>query len=308
MIFSKSWQRWILVVVAVATVSSVASASAIGNDHNEYIYACADMGNSGKIRLVSTASDCKIGETALSWVSGTPNGIVGPEGPHGVQGDQGPSGAQGPEGAVGPEGTEGPTGPAGLQGETGSQGPQGETGPQGLLGPLGPQGAEGPQGIPGSLLLAGQRCSTNEYVVGFDSNGEIICGGLTGTLTTQYGSSIPLDPAEGTSLSGADLTGVDLSYRMLVEMNFNGSDLTGANLSASIFSGSTFENAVMREINADTANFKVVDFTGADLTGARNMDTAVIVGVTWSGTTCPDGVSSDDAGGTCEGHLIPEFP
>lgn len=71
-------------------------------------------------------------------------------------------------------------------------------------------------------------------------------------------------------------------------------DLSGARLGGSVLTG--------------------VDLTGADLTGAdlrgALLDAAVLDDVTWAGTTCPDGVNSDDTAradgaGTCLGHLLP---
>lgn len=42
------------------------------------------------------------------------------------------------------------------------------------------------------------------------------------------------------------------------------------------------------------------DFSGTDLSGAD------VSGVRWGDATCPDGTSSDEHGGTCEGHLDPQ--
>ncbi len=77
----------------------------------------------------------------------------------------------------------------------------------------------------------------------------------------------PLVSIRGADLAGSDLSGVDL----------RNVDLTGAIL--------------------DEA-----DLTGADLEGAILYD-ASLTDVIWSGTTCPDGTSSDDAAGSCENHL-----
>ena len=41
------------------------------------------------------------------------------------------------------------------------------------------------------------------------------------------------------------------------------------------------------------ANFTNASLVGADLTNAN------LTSVTWSNTTCPSGVNSDDAGGAC---------
>ena len=37
-------------------------------------------------------------------------------------------------------------------------------------------GPPGPPGPPGNLELAGKACPQGEFVVGFDANGDIICG------------------------------------------------------------------------------------------------------------------------------------
>ena len=71
----------------------------------------------GTLRVVDSASSqCKSGETALSW------NTAGPPGPKGDAGPQGPTGNQGPQGQQGPTG---PTGAIGLQGQQGPQGPEG---------------------------------------------------------------------------------------------------------------------------------------------------------------------------------------
>ncbi|MGH2513541.1 MAG: pentapeptide repeat-containing protein, partial [Candidatus Limnocylindrales bacterium] len=66
-------------------------------------------------------------------------------------------------------------------------------------------------------------------------------------------------------------------------------NLTGANLRAATLTG---------------ANLAKANLTGADLTGAR-LTGANVSGIVWSATSCPDGTSSNDHGGTCIGHLTP---
>jgi hypothetical protein len=131
----------------VAT-SGVAAAAIPGGD--DPIQACYHT-QSGDLRIVSTASDCRKPEQAIAWNK------TGPVGPKGDKGDLGPIGPQGPKGDTGPQGPQGETGPQGLKGDTGAQGPQGETGPQGLkgdTGPQGPQGERGPQGPTGPQQAA----------------------------------------------------------------------------------------------------------------------------------------------------------
>jgi len=74
------------------------------------------------------------------------------------------------------------------------------------------------------------------------------------------------------NLSGDDLTGVDLGGADLSDASFAGANLTNANLSGATVSGA--------------------DFTGA----------------IWSGTTCPDGTSSGDDGGTCANNINDQPP
>jgi hypothetical protein len=60
--------------------------------------------------------------------------------------------------------------------------------------------------------------------------------------------------------------------------------------------------ANLRDADLHGARLDGADLSGADLTGA-NLSGASIVGVLWRGTTCPDGIVSDNAGNTCAGHL-----
>jgi len=74
--------------------------------------------STGGIRIVDAAStNCKSGETSLTW---NQQGNTGPQGPVGPQGATGPAGPQGATGAIGPQGAQGPTGPQGPQGPAGN--------------------------------------------------------------------------------------------------------------------------------------------------------------------------------------------
>lgn len=92
-------------------------------------------------------------------------------------------------------------------------------------------------------------------------------------------------------LSGANFSGVLAGN----STQFNNSNLTGAN----------FANANLSQVNTDFdgANLTNVNFTGANLIGVINMSTAIINGIIWSNTTCPDGTNSNGNGVTCVGHL-----
>lgn len=88
-----------------------------------------------------------------------------------------------------------------------------------------------------------------------------------GIVGFAWAANPPTPPPPSIDLSHVNLTGADLRDAVL-----DGADLTGANLT-------------------DT------DLRGASMKGARLKD------VIWHATTCPDGVNSDSAGGTCLGHL-----
>ena len=143
--------RALLLVGGAAIAASAAVAYAAIPSASGVINACyRDNGNdSGQVRIVDGADDCRNNEKHISWNQ------VGPQGPKGDKGDKGDTGATGATGATGPQGPQGERGPQGLQGETGPQGPQGERGPQGETGatgqqgPAGATGPQGPQGPPG---------------------------------------------------------------------------------------------------------------------------------------------------------------
>jgi hypothetical protein len=154
-----------------------------------------------------------------------PQGDTGATGPVGPQGDVGPAGPQGDTGAtgpVGPQGDTGATGPVGPQGDVGPAGPQGDTGATGPVGPqgdVGPAGAQGPSGESGLLVVAGQSCDT--FVRGFNSDGTLICAGVTlsisgpenvseGSVTSPYTLNL-LDARNIARPAGTDIA-VDVTY------------------------------------------------------------------------------------------------
>lgn len=69
-------------------------------------------------------------------------------------------------------------------------GPQGEPGPPGADGD---DGVAGMQGVPGNLALAGQSCTTGQFLVGFDANGDITCDSFAGDMLTVKGNTITRD-------------------------------------------------------------------------------------------------------------------
>jgi hypothetical protein len=109
------------------------------------------------------------------------------------------------------------------------------------------------------------------------------------------GCQIETFPNEGAWLCP---DGANLEEAQLFECDLSHADLEGTNLRGALLSLAILSSAFL---------------TGADLTGANLseatlqgafMDNVDVSGVTWDGTTCPDGTNSDDDGLTCCGHLI----
>jgi hypothetical protein len=71
-------------------------------------------------------------------------------------------------------------------------------------------------------------------------------------------------------------------------------DLRGGQLTSGVLSG-----AELRKANLAGMTIEDMDLRGTYL------GDAVVTGVKWIRTTCPDGVHSGNAGGTCAGHLKP---
>jgi len=118
-------------------------------DSTGVIYGCYTK-STGTIRIIDrSVTNCKTGETSISWNQAGVQGPTGSQGPQGAQGPQGPqgdtgaAGSQGSQGPQGPQGDTGATGATGATGSTGAQGPQGATGATGATGPAGPAGAAG---------------------------------------------------------------------------------------------------------------------------------------------------------------------
>jgi uncharacterized protein YjbI with pentapeptide repeats len=111
----------------------------------------------------------------------------------------------------------------------------------------------------------------------------------------------------GADLSGASLAGMNLSDMVLIGITLSNADLTGANLARANLFGAHLEAANLAGTDLTQANLYATRLTGANLTGANltgaNTASALVEGVQWQNTTCPDGTNSDTNGGTCVGHL-----
>jgi hypothetical protein len=105
-------------ILAAMTIGVGAAAATIPGDDG-VISGCYSK-SGGALRVIdSSVTNCKQGETSLSW---SRQGVPGPVGPQGPEGPAGAQGAPGPAGPAGPAGPEGPQGSAGPQGEPGADG------------------------------------------------------------------------------------------------------------------------------------------------------------------------------------------
>lgn len=132
----RSVQWLVLAGAALAVVGGVAYAAI--PDSNGVIHGCYKRtggnqngnnsgnnngsGESGALRVVDSASECKKNELAIFWNQ------RGPKGEQGIQGIQGIKGETGLQGVPGNPGAQGVPGDPGAQGVPGSPGPQGPPG------------------------------------------------------------------------------------------------------------------------------------------------------------------------------------
>ncbi len=95
-------------------------------------------------------------------------------------------------------------------------------------------------------------------------------------------------------LSGANLTGTDLTTAFLYGNNLSSATLTNADLIAARLYRNDLSSATLTNADLTGAELHRNDLSGANLTGA-DFTAAHFHGNTWSDTTCPDGTNSDDA-------------
>lgn len=167
----------------------------------------------------------------------------------------------------------------------------GQPGPQGPKGDKGDTGAPGPAGT-----VVVSSCAPGEIVTGVGADGKVSCEIPHGTRVCEQ----PLAISEYDDLSdcnftyaamaNADPTHVSIDIMNTVMKNAN---LTRANLENQLFLG----------VDLTDANLTEADLTNSNLIGAIGIDSAILTGVIWNNTTCPDSSNSDNNGGTCFGHL-----
>lgn len=111
--------------------------------------------------------------------------------------------------------------------------------------------------------------------------------------------------------SGAyNLSNLNLSGGYFVNLNLAGASFNDANMSGGNFSGANLNGANLTDANFSNTNLSDANLTNANLTqtnlkGATGLSTAILTGVIWSKTTCPDNTTSSQDGGSCLNNLIP---
>ena len=85
-------------------------------------------------------------------------------------------------------------------------------------------------------------------------------------------------------------------------INFQAANLKYANFTDAFLHSSNFSSANLIGADLSRSELHESDMSYADLTGAKLSD-AVLTGINWNYTTCPDGTNSNDNGNTCENNL-----
>ena len=140
-----------------------------------------------------------------------------------------------------------------------------------------------------------------DIVVGADNPGAHFQGA---NLANAFLPSVNLDGANlqradgsGGNFRGTQLQSTNMQQGSYENADFTGADLHGSNLQHADFTGANLTDANLNGVNLQAANLTGANLTGASLVGAN------LNKVTWSNTTCPDGMNSDLVGDTCRGDL-----
>ena len=103
-----------------------------------------------------------------------------------------------------------------------------------------------------NVTMRGQRVALQENDIGYDEE----------RLKRRLGVK---------SLIGADLSGVDLRWNYLQEVDLARANLQGANLAGTNLRNANLQGADLRGADLSKANLEEVDLRGADLTGVQNL-------------------------------------
>jgi uncharacterized protein YjbI with pentapeptide repeats len=105
------------------------------------------------------------------------------------------------------------------------------------------------------------------------------------------------------NLKNANLAGCNLAAASLAAANLNNATLDHAYLGQAQLGSANLSGASFRGVGLYGANLSAANLTQTNLIGATGLASATLTGDIWNNTTCPDGTSSNNDGGTCQGHL-----
>ena len=131
---------------------------------------------------------------------------------------------------------------------------------------------------------------------GDNLSGDNLSGANVSEATLQ-GANLQGITATGADFSGSNLQGANLQGDQLNNASFHAAQISGANLSATALQNADLSDADLSGSNLQSANLASATLAGANVSGTN------LKKVVWSATTCPDGTTSDNDGGTCTGHL-----
>ncbi len=148
---------------------------------------------------------------------------------------------------------------------------------------------------------------TNARVAGADFSNSTALNSATNFLST-------VSQGSGWTNTNLSSTNLDLSNAPLstLSVGMTGANLSGVNLDLATLANLdltavNFSEANLSSANLTSANITNVDFTNANLSGASlsgaTGQPAVTIPATYSTTTCPTGINSDDNAGNCEGQF-----
>jgi hypothetical protein len=160
-------------------------------------------------------------------------------------------------------------------------------------------------------VLTHGSCRSSEQAVELYTKAGADAAFLTQEVADEAYLSKTAMAADSDKLDGKDSTDF-LPYTNCIGyphigIDWHGCDLFGANLNDARLFQANLSGANFRFAGLIQADLRGADLTSADLTNANlfgaSMFSANLTDVIWSNTTCPDGTTSDNNGGTCVGHI-----
>jgi hypothetical protein len=158
----------------------------------------------------------------------------------------------------------------------------------------------------GSVPAAG--CNTVDTLSHVQTNATLTGGGSSvGPNSASCSGGMDKAGNAGATASASYVVDTDISGYLTKNgsYNFNNATLAGAYFDGDNLAGANFSQAALAGADFAGANLTGANMKSANLTGVTGLATANLTGVVWKQTTCPDGTSSNQDGGTCVNNLTP---